>query len=220
MLILLFSLLNLFAQDLSPDKYSFHSVKYNEKARLLKVKGEFANIKYLVQGTRLEIWNPEKSLIKCKAWVRENTMGYLLLDIQNSAACINKIYLQPGSYLMAQSEELVKNLEVGKQAMEVMAKRRLILTGERENLQKELDAYTEKIEMTNKKFQLAREQIELEYKKEIGELERSRIDKVNTFQDLAARLEDLEFKMKRYEVEDQNFKTDRWSIDPTLHSTK
>ncbi len=86
--------------------------------------------------------------------------------------------------------------------------------------QSEVDGYIEKVDVVNKRFEVLRQKLELEWQRELADLEEDKTRAYQNFKETQARLNDLEFKLRKYRVRDQNLQEDRWSLDPKLYYKK
>ena len=86
--------------------------------------------------------------------------------------------------------------------------------------EKTLSGFIEKIDVTNKRYELLRQKLELEWQKELSNLEEDKTKSYALLKDAEAKLHDIEFKLQQYRVRDQNLIKDRWSLDPNLYIKK
>ena len=61
-----------------------------------------------------------------------------------------------------------------------------------------------------------REKLESEWREELGLNEEDRLVSLRNYKDLQMRLDELDLKLQKYKIEDENLVTDRWSLDPRL----
>mgnify|MGYP000297776578 CR=1 FL=1 len=78
----------------------------------------------------------------------------------------------------------------------------------------------EKMNAVNERYQLLRSKLEAEWRDNLDALERDRITELRNYQNLEKRLDDLNFKLERYKVEDENLRLDRWALDSNLYYRK
>ena len=86
--------------------------------------------------------------------------------------------------------------------------------------QKEVDSYVEKLDAVNKRYEILRQKLELEWQAEISALEEDKTTSYLQYKHSQARLNELEHKLQIYRVQDENLVEDRWSLDPKLYFKK
>ena len=62
--------------------------------------------------------------------------------------------------------------------------------------------------------------MEIEWKKELELLEEDKIASQREYNGLKIRLDEIDYKMEKYRVHDENLVQDRWALDPRLHYKK
>jgi hypothetical protein len=72
----------------------------------------------------------------------------------------------------------------------------------------------------NARYQLLREKLEDEWKKELQALESDKLASTHALLDLNRRRDEVDQKMELYKVKDENLTVDRWSLDPSLYFKK
>ncbi len=194
--------------------------RLNGTARLARIRTDFANIKYLNKKDRLEFWNENAPTLKCQAFLEGRTNDYILIKIPHFSACISRVHITTGSYLYFDSVDLKQNLSVGKELVGVLQKKRMALTAKKVRYQKELDGFIEKVDATNKRYEILRQKLEVEWQKELAHLEEDKANSFTQFKDAEARLNEVDTKLEAYRIDDHNLKIDRWSLDPQLYYRK
>jgi hypothetical protein len=194
--------------------------RLNGSARLARIRTDFSNIKYLNKKDRLEFWNENAPTLRCQAFLEGKTNDYILVKIPHYDACIRKVHITTGSYLYFDSVDLKQNLSVGKELVGVLQKKRMALTAKKVRYQKELDGFIEKVDATNKRYEILRQKLEIEWQKELAHLEEDKSNAFTQFKDAEARLNEVDTKLEAYRIDDHNLKIDRWSIDPQLYYKK
>jgi len=194
--------------------------RLNSSARLARIRTDFNNIKYLNKKDRLEFWNENAPTQKCQAFLEGRTNDYLLLKIPHYDACIRKVHVTTGSYLYFSSIDLKQNLLIGKELVGVLQKKRMALTAKKMRYQRELDGFIEKVDGTNKRYEILRQKLEIEWQKELAHLEEDKANAFTQFKDSEARLNEVDTKLESYRIDDHNLKIDRWSLDPQLYYKK
>lgn len=194
--------------------------KVNQLAKLIRLKIDFENAKFLSKNHRLEFWNPNYPEKKCLSYVEGRTNEYLLIRVQKYEKCKRLIYFTVGSYLHMYSPDLANNLETAKELMTILNKKRTALSARLERYKKNMDGFIEKIDVTNKRYEILRQKLELEWQKEILNLEEDKSKSYALYQKTQAKLHELDYKSQQYRVRDQNMVEDRWSLDPKLYYKK
>ena len=86
--------------------------------------------------------------------------------------------------------------------------------------QRDLDQHVEKMDAVNKRYEILRQKLEIEWQKELSLLEEDKTEVYMSYKHSQARLSELEHKLQKYRIEDENLKEDRWSLDPKLYFKK
>jgi hypothetical protein len=217
---------NLFAQSLESsndedaDHFAGRISRINQTARLMRVKTDFTNIKYLNKNDQLDFWNESYPLQKCPAFVESKSHDYLLLRIPQFDQCIRKVHFTTGSYLHFKSLDLAENLKIGKELTKILLKKRAAMESKKNHHHQQLKGHIEKVEAVNKRFEILKQKLEIEWSKELTLLEEDRTRSFSEFKDAEARLNEIDTKLEAYRAEDYNLKLDRWSLDPALYIKK
>lgn len=192
----------------------------NPQVGLIRFKVDFANLKYLNKGDRFEMWDQRSGKSRCEGRVKGKTNDYLLVRIPNYQACEKASYLTEGAYFRFYSEDLVNNIKRGEELIGVLMKKQLALSGKVQNIKKNLDIYLEKVDALNLRYKVLRDKLEAEWRDQIQALEEDKAEDLRKYQEYRVRLLDVEGKLERYRIEDQNLKEDRWALDPRLYYFK
>jgi hypothetical protein len=225
-LLIIFSLLitcNVWGGFVKPERNGFFSgriSKINKQAELLRIKVDFANSKYLNKKDRVEFWDERSSKNRCKGYVVGKSSEYLLLKIPNYSLCLREIYLSGGVYLHFYSQDLVNNIKMGSELVSILLKKRVALLGRKKTKEIDLDTHIEKVSSINQKYKILREKLEAEWRDEIGNLEEDRLVSLQQFKELEIELANLNAKLEKYKIIDENMEYDRWSLDPRLYYKK
>jgi hypothetical protein len=194
--------------------------RLNGKARLARIRTDFKNIKFLNRKDRVEFWNETYLDQRCVAIVEGRTNDYLLLKIPQYDTCIKKVHFTTGSYLHFSSEDLAQTVTMAHELVEILLKKRLAMQAKKDRYQKALSGHVEKVDATNKRYEILRQKLEIEWQKELSALEEDKAISFTEFKNAEARLNEIDTKMEAYRVEDHNLKLDRWSLDPALYIRK
>ncbi len=194
--------------------------KINDKASLMRVNVKFANMKYLNKQDRLEFWNEHNPLIRCRATIVGKSPDYVLLQINDFDFCLKKLFIAHGGYMKFYSQDLANNLKMGSEILSILLKKRLAVSGRLGESKKQLESHLDKVDSINKRYELLRQKLELEWQQELALLEEDRIVSLRNHKALELRLSEIEQKIEQYKVEDENLEIDRWALDPTLYFKK
>ncbi|MFI5391909.1 MAG: hypothetical protein ACHQYQ_11160, partial [Bacteriovoracales bacterium] len=89
-----------------------------------------------------------------------------------------------------------------------------------EDAKKSMDNYMGKVDSINKRYEVLRGKLEQEWKKEISYMDEDKNTTFSRYKELEIRLDEVEHKLQKYQVGDQNLNLDRWSLDPRLYYRK
>ncbi len=192
----------------------------NQTAGLIRIKVGFENFKYINYGDRIEFWTEMDPNRKCLASVQMRSEQYMLIKVTDYKDCVRKVAVTTGSYLLMYSSDLENSLMVGKELVKVLLKKRLALDARITKLKRELDIHPNKLEALNKRYEVLRQKLELEWFKELSALEEDKTKSFKDFKQTEARLNDLDHKLQVYKIKDENFTRDRWALDPELYLKK
>ncbi len=215
-----------FAAPLESTQYEYGShfagriSRLNETAKLARIRTDFANIKFLNRKDRIEFWNESYPDQRCTGLVEGRTNDYLLLRIPQYDTCVRKVHFTTGSYLHFDSEDLRETVKVAGELVEVLLKKRLAMQAKKDRHQKELTGHVEKVDVVNKRFEILRQKLEIEWQKELASLEEDKARSFTEFKTSEARLNEIDTKLEAYRIENHNLKLDRWSLDPALYYKK
>lgn len=194
--------------------------KLNTKAKLLRLKINFENAKFLAKNDRIEFWNPSVPEKKCLGYLEGKSSRYLLIKLPKYKKCKLNVYFTTGSYLHLHSPNLAKNLVTAKELVEILHKKKLAIGARKKRYEKSLSGFIEKIDVTNKRYELLRQKLEIEWQRELSILAEDKTKSYALLKDSEAQLHDIDFKLQQYRVRDQNLIEDRWSLDPKLYIKK
>ena len=213
---------NVSAQDVRTGdaQFSARISKINATAQLIRFRTDFPNLKYLTRGDEIKFWIPSFPNNKCSGKIEGKTAEYLLVYVQNYNLCSTKIYYSVGSYVQAISQDLIDNLKTGRALTEILLKKRMAVQAKKDRVQKELDSHIEKVETVNKRYEILRQKLELEWKKELEDVDEDKVTLLQNFKELESQVQDIDFKLEQYKVADENMEVDRWALDPRLYFKK
>jgi hypothetical protein len=208
------------SQDEYGSQFSGQISRINSVAKLIRVITDFANIKFFNHKDRVEFWNESYPEKRCPTFVEGRTNDYLLLRISQYDECIRRVHFTTGSYLKFQSPDLAKTVGIVTDLLHILLKKRLAMQVKKERHHRELTGHVEKVDAVNKRFEILRQKLEIEWQKELAALEEDKAKSFTEFKNAEARLNEIDVKLEAYRLEDHNLKLDRWSLDPALYQKK
>lgn len=194
--------------------------KLNAKARLARIRVNFDNVRYLNPGDKISFWTNAIKKTRCEGILKGKSNDYILISILDYFSCVKRVGITPGAYVYMHSKDLVSNIERGKETIDIMLKRRMALVAKKRRLQKELEQYVSKVEAVNKRYQVLREKLEKEWRESLVDIEEDKSVDLRQFKNTEIQLGELDYKLERYRITDQNLELDRWSLDKRLYFKK
>lgn len=201
-------------------RFSGQISRINSAAKLIRVKTDFANIKFFNHKDRVDFWNESYPDKRCPTFVEGRSNDYLLLRVSQYEECIKRVHFTTGSYLHFDSPDLARTVSIVNDLLHVLLKKRLAMEAKKERHHKELSSHVEKVDAVNKRFEILRQKLEIEWQKELAALEEDKAKSFTEFKNAEARLNEIDVKLEAYRLEDHNLKLDRWSLDPALYQKK
>ncbi len=194
--------------------------RFNREISTLKIKVDFANLKYLNTRDRLEFWDERNTSQKCRGYVLGRSADFVLVKAPDLKTCEKFLLITAGAYLKFYSKDLENNLELGKDVVGLLLKKRMAVEGQMTLRQKEIDSHLERVGAVNARYDLLRKKLEQEWQKELNALEEDRVQSVRLAKDLEQRRDEIDKKLELYKVQDENMTLDRWSLDSRLYYKK
>jgi hypothetical protein len=194
--------------------------KLNSVAALARIRVEHKNTKFLTSGDLVEFWSENYPRTKCLSRVIGKSSDYLLLRIPDYEKCIARVYMSVGASLVFWSRDLEKNLQTAEEVVAILLKKRVALDAKKRQHEKELTTHLTKVETVNKRYETLRQKLELEWQRELSDLEDQKVQQFSLFKEAETRLNDVDSKLESYKIHDHNFQLDRWSLDPDLYIKK
>ena len=200
--------------------FSGRITKVNSASSLLRIKVDFSNMRYLNKRDQVEVWDEESISARCRAYIMGKSNRYLLLKVPSYTRCKNSVAITMGGHLKLYSQDLVNNLEVGRELLGILIKKQLAISGQMEHTKRKLEQYIDQVGAINKRYHLLREQLESEWRQQIKRLEEDRSITAGKFRNFQSRLDEINYKVERYRIDDHNLELDRWSLDTNLFYRK
>ncbi len=201
-------------------KFSGRISKLNQRAALVRVKVDFENAKFLNKKDKVEFWTDTLPSRRCASYLEAKSNEYLLLKVPQYNECVSNVHLTTGAYLHFYSTDLERNLRAARELIDILLKKQLAIGARVQRYKKNLENYPDRVEALNRRYDVLRKKLELEWSEEIAKLEEDKAFTYKNFQSSQARLDEIEHKMERYRIYDHNLKLDRWSLDPKLYIKK
>jgi len=218
---LLFSSAVLGKRDLS--MFSGRILSTDFQTGFVKIRHNFSNGRFLNKGTRISVWGPDTAYNpknSCSAIIVGKSPDYLLLRVKQILACKRIVNFSGGQAISLRSESLVENINTAKELRIILNKKRLALASRVKNLKDLIDGYPERVNSINTKYDTLIQKLNLEWKQAIQQAEEERVYNEQEYRNYVMRLDEIDFKMEKYHIEDNNLYTDRWSLDPSLYLKK
>ncbi|MDO9182759.1 MAG: hypothetical protein Q7U04_10135 [Bacteriovorax sp.] len=207
--------------ELSEDGFfSGRISRINQATKLVRIKVDFDNIKYLNPKDKIEFWDEKNNNQKCKSFIMGRTSDYLLLKIPELGTCEKYLYFTNGAYFKFYSEDLRNNIVMGKEVVTILLKKRMAVLGQLEGRNKEITSHVEQVNAVNSRYQTLREKLDQEWQKELHALDEDNTFAVRSFKDLERRRDEIDQKLEQYKIKDENLTLDRWSLDSNLYYKK
>lgn len=194
--------------------------KINIEGALLRVKIDFVNMKYVNKRDKIEFWDQRTDRYRCKGVVVGKSNDYLLMKVPDIDLCSHRIGMTPGTYLYLFSQDLVNNLQMGKELTDILLKKRLALQGKMGFYKKELDINIEKVNAVNLRYKTLRDKLELEWRNELQNLDEDNANTLKNYKQLELQVSEVDKKLEMYRIGDENLTVDRWALDPRLYYKK
>lgn len=194
--------------------------KVNPKASLVRFKVDFNNLKYLNKKDVLQLWNIGTADKRCEGIVLGKTSEHILVKVTQFELCQRFVSFGDGAYMKFFSQDLVNNIKMGTELMAILTKKYLALSGKMKRFENELDGYLDRINTVNSRYEILKQKLEKEWNDELAYLEEDRVEILKEFQGVKSQLNDVKFKMEQYKIDDDNLKTDRWSLDSKQYYKK
>lgn len=207
----------------SSDKTGFFSGRVSSisrEARILRFKADFDNIKYLNKMDAVEFWAQHQETFKCRAFVLGRSSTHILLKVPKFSSCDDVSPFAIGRYYYFYSKDLVNNIVMGKELIEILVKKRLALRSKISRNVKLVDTYVQRVDSLNTRYEVLRNKLLAEWKEELAKLEYDQQELVRNNEGLKIRLNEVDHKLEKYRVKDDNLVMDRWSLDPKYYYLK
>lgn len=216
--------LSLKAQELTSTKgereFSGRISHINTDASLVRFYLEFENQKYLNKKDQLDFWDTGNPRYRCRGYIVGRAPNYILVKVPEFRVCQKYVNMALGRYILFESQDLGNNILMGKEVYQILIKKQLALGGKLKRHEEELHQYIEKVNAVNERYQVLKDKLEAEWRDQIQALDEDKSVTLGKYQSTKNQLDDVNFKMEQYRIEDKNFVLDRWALDPRLYIPK
>ena len=124
--------------------------------------------------------------------------------------------LRWGAYLHLYSKDLAKNIQKGKEVLDLLLKKRISMESRKRKFQKKLTSFEEKIEAVNERYSVLRQKLEKELQGIIDDLDSDRIIASRNLKNAEIELKKIDQKLELYRVSDKKFRRRPLVIGSTL----
>jgi len=189
----------------------------------VKVKIDFSNGRFLKKGNKVQVWQPDVAYDeyrKCDGFIIGKTDKYILIRLKEIVRCKTIVNFTGGQAVSMKSDQLEENIQTAVELNKILAQKRLALSSKAKTLKDLIDGHPEKVNAINKKYDTLVKKLNYEWKLALEKAEEESIYNTQEYRNYATRLDEVDFKTEQYHVEEDNFYTDRWSLDPSLYYKK
>ena len=197
--------------DLSQFKARLFSV--NKEVSLLKFRSDFSNAKFLTPGARAKFRTNIGLNHFCDGVVLSKSVNHFLFKVTHMDKCAKYQNLSLGINADFVSIDLEKNMISVNDLVKVLNKKRLAIFGKLQRVKKRLAIFVERVDATNKRFDTLRTKLEAERQEALSYLESEKLLDTQNFKNYSSKLDEIDFKLEKYRLEDSNSNDIRWSLD-------
>ena len=191
--------------------------KVGPRGEWIRVRVDFENAKFLNKGNGVEFWHEANDANRCRGSILARTTDHLLVDIGDADLCQRNQGLGVGVYLMFYSEDMKANMATGANLTDILLKKKIVVSGRIRRGREQLDAYIEKVNAVNERYDILRKKLESEWQGQLQALEEDRMALLKEHGTTQRELDEVNLKLERYNIEEDNFSLDRWALDPRLY---
>lgn len=208
------------ASSADEGNFSGRISEINLQASLVRFYLEFENQKYLNKKDQLDFWDTGNPRYRCRGYVVGRAPNYILVKVPEFKVCLKYVNMAPGRYILFHSQDLSNNLVMGREVYQILIKKKLALGGKLKRHEEELHQHIEKVNAVNERYQVLKDKLEAEWREQLQALEEDKSVTLGQYQSTKNQLDEVNFKMEQYRIEDKNFVLDRWALDPRLYIEK
>ncbi len=185
----------------------------SEKTGLLKFRTDFSNQRFITPGIKVKFRTNKNLDYYCEAVVLSKTARHFLLRLTHKKKCYKYQNMSNGVEGEFVSVDFERNIETTNELVRILNKKRMAIYGKLKVTKKRLDSFLERTNSVNARYDTLRDKLEVERQEALNYLESERLLDVQNYKNYTARLDEIDFKLERYKVEDSNSVDQRWSLD-------
>lgn len=208
------------SSDADDGNFSGRISLINQAASLVRFHLEFENQKYLNKKDQLDFWDTGNPRYRCRGYIVGRAPNYILVKVPEFKVCQKYVNMSPGRYILFHSQDLSNNIVMGREVYQILIKKKLALGGKLKRHEEELHQHIEKVNAVNERYQILKNKLEAEWSEQLQALEEDKSTTLGQYQSTKNQLDEVNFKMEQYRIEDKNFVLDRWALDPRLYIEK
>lgn len=193
--------------------------KLSTETSLIRFRVQFRNLKFLNKNEYLEIWS-EGDTFRCAGQIVGKSNQHLLVKVVEMQKCLDRTQLAVGAHIHLFSKVLAKNVNLAKEVVEILLKKKFAIQIKIDKRKQTLDQYLDKIEVVNKRYDILKAKLEQERQEEISALQSDKLTATNSYNSLKGELMEVEHKLEEYSVGQSNLSQDRWALDAALYLKK
>lgn len=203
-------------EAITPGTFPGRISRLNPQSSLMRVRLDFSNAKFLRTNDGLEFWNEGMPKVRCQGSIVGKSGEYFLVKVLEWKLCITKVGFSVGSFVLFESKDLEKTLGTAREMVNILIQKRMILQSLTSTKENDVNDQSSQLENINTKYEAMIERIKNEWNEAIKGLTSEKFANQLELNSLKAQLDEIDFQLERYRIEDANFIKDRWAIDPTV----
>jgi len=194
--------------------------RINPTKQLVRLRFESLNSKFLQTNDDLEVWNELTSSLKCQAAVIGKSSEYYLMRIYQWEKCFSRSGFTVGSLLFLSSKNLEKTLVNAREMRRILLLKRALTSSKIDQVKNGNENNLSNIEYINNKYETMIQKIKEDWNnslKSANEIASNEEKLLNSYRNS---INEIDFELERYKIEDENTKLDRWALDQTINKNK
>ncbi|MDB9786630.1 hypothetical protein OAB57_00870 [Bacteriovoracaceae bacterium] len=194
--------------------------KINLLGRLVRIRIRSKNIKFFNKSDRLKFWGYGNSSKQCRGKVAGKTNEYLLVKVPDIELCIKYTSIVVGGKVSVFGRTFTDKIHMANEVVSLLSKKRLAIDGRIRQSEKEMISFYDKIEAVNQRYSILLEKLKGQWKDEIRDLEHDKLTAENAYNHYRIKRDDIDFKLERYRVSNDQLEKDRWALDSQFYYRK
>ncbi len=184
----------------------------NKKTKVLLLDSKNQNIKFFKRNDEVYFYNELNPSFKCRGIVMKGTYSQLTLKVDEYGKCSKYVGMVKGSYLKVQSRDLGINLKMAEEVVDILLKKRMILKSKIYRLENQIRTQDQRKQILNSEYEAKMASLKLEWKDAIDKLGLDDQDAEKEINLSKMKLQDIDSKLKLYNVQDQKIERSKWSL--------